>query len=65
MTVHRQKKDTTSTTPSSMQEQAVPALPDQRVKLFTHDGFDHRSHGTLGKGTQVVVEVLLIEHHWG
>ena len=31
MPVQRQKKDTTSTTPSSMQEQAVPALPDQQT----------------------------------
>ncbi len=31
MPVHRHKKDTTSTTPSSMQEQTVPALPDQQT----------------------------------
>jgi putative transposase len=31
MPIHRQKKDTTSTTPSSMQEQTVPALPDQQT----------------------------------
>jgi putative transposase len=31
MRVHRHKKDITSTTPSSMQEQTAPALPDQQT----------------------------------
>jgi len=31
MRVHRYKKDITSTTPSSMQEQTAPALPDQQT----------------------------------
>jgi hypothetical protein len=31
MPVHRQKKDTTSTTPSSMQEQTTPGLPNQQT----------------------------------
>src|SRR6266700_8099134 len=31
MPVHRHKKDTTSTTPSSMQEQTTPGLPNQQT----------------------------------
>ena len=31
MPVHRQKKDTTQTPPSSTQEQTAPALPDQQT----------------------------------
>ena len=31
MPVHRQKKDTTTTPPGSMQEQTVPPLPDQQT----------------------------------
>lgn len=31
MSVHRQKKDTTPTTPSPTQEQILPALPDQHT----------------------------------
>src|SRR5438034_7095533 len=54
MPVHRQKKDTTPTPPSSTQEQTTPALPDQqRFQQYLRD---------LARGAiRVVVEGVMRE----